>query len=213
MKKIFALLLAFAFVLGSFALDVAGLPLTVGAGLSGGLASSSMSMTILSSTNTLVNNTINYGFEAVVGLKYVQLGTGLQIAKFNGSSSTGGGTTTTTNASNAYQMFVPIQLLGMYPVAVGGITLVPMAGLEYDVCVANKDASGNDVTLTDTTGATVGLSYLSSLSAKLGVGAEFPLGDKLSIRPQVLASYGLYSAENSDVKKYVESLGATYGSY
>jgi hypothetical protein len=221
LKKAIALLSACLLAASAFALDF-----NAGIGLNGGLESSTVKLSFLGglATQTAQTHQLDFGAQAVAGFDYAQIGFGYLVKKDNGS------TTTTTssipgatvsdpvvvNPTDANYSFISIEALGKYPVNVGGLKLIPMGGLEYDICVGAKGADGKAVDLskvTDFSGKTVGASYFNTLSAKLGVGAEFAVGEKIVIRPQLLCSMGLYSAQNSDAKKTYESAGTELVTY
>jgi hypothetical protein len=216
MKRLLLALVIASIAVSSFALDFA-----VGAGVNGGLGSSTakMTMTILGTDVTMgsTQKTLDLNFQAVASIKYAQLGIGYLMAKDNGMVvSATGAADQNVDATKSTQSFLTIEALGKYPLALGGVTVVPMAGLEYDVCVGLTDSNGDKVdssTITDTKGAEAGYGYFNSLSAKLGVGAEFAVSPKLSLRPQILGSFGLYTPQNSDVKQFVEGQGLKYSSY
>jgi hypothetical protein len=218
LKKAIALVSACLLAASAFALDF-----NAGIGLNGGLETSTVKMALGTLMNTTTNQKyLDFGAQAVVGFDYAQLGLGYLVKKDNGTSTTlvssllGTNKTTNTDPTDANISFISIEALGKYPVNVGGLRLIPMAGLEYDICVGKKGSDGKAVDLSKTVnsdGKTVGASYYNTLAAKLGVGAEFAVGEKILIRPQLLCSMGLYSAQNSDMKKAMESLGMTYSSF
>ncbi len=85
---------------------------------------------------------------------------------------------------------IPLELLGSYPAALGPISIIPMAGIEYDIALSAVNTQGSSY---------VGTAYADSIDdfnrlyAKAGLAFDIPLCAKLSIRPEAFFFYGLHS--------------------
>lgn len=153
-----------------------------------------------------VDYIIDYSFSsfAVRGFAdftYVVLSAGYRSAvsdlKAEGS---GGFTGTATDTFSMSQ--VEIRLLGKYPIRAGSLVFAPMAGAEYTICLAGKDAG----TAFD---STLKKEY-NDLSLLGGLGMEFTVSPNMYIRPSLMLGYSLTSKRNSDYYagfSYVSSSG------
>ena len=87
--------------------------------------------------------------------------------------------------------YLTLGLYGKYPIYLGGFTLSPMLGVQFDVGLNAKNVNGDDVVFGDQRYKEYYMLYyyFNRLWVKLGVGADFNLSDMLYLRPSVL--YGI----------------------
>jgi opacity protein-like surface antigen len=132
----------------------------------------------------------------------------LTVAVYGGS-----GTSKTTQTdrpdseSDMTSMNLNIGLLGKYPIAVNSkLTLFPLLGIDYAVCLSAKGEDGND--LEGLTGEVVDSGDFSALWFKFGGGLDFALTQNLYLRFEALYGIRLANTYEKDMKDMVEdSLG------
>ncbi|GMO26915.1 MAG: hypothetical protein Ta2F_02500 [Termitinemataceae bacterium] len=119
-----------------------------------------------------------------------------------------------------------LALLGKFPFKLGksGLTLAPVAGLQFDMVLTAKDDDGNRIgkgeVRTDTSGEKIntGIVYrdqnngykpyggkvidLSSITAKFGLDVRYPLAKRLFIDAQYLWGINFYSKYNKTWREY-----------
>jgi len=185
MKKLVSLLSACMLATSAFALDL-------GVGVNGGMATSSNTQKIkYFDESTTVTKYKDLGFEAFLTTDYVQFGVGYLTRGNNGSTITVGGTPKDYPKTDEKYSSIPLEILFRYPLPLGKLKVIPMAGLEYDICVGGTKANGDAIASSD-------LADYNRLTAKLGLGLDIPLSRKLSLRPQALCGFGLYNQKESD---------------
>lgn len=95
-------------------------------------------------------------------------------------------------------------VLGKYPIAVGSVTLFPLAGAEYDLNMSYK-YDGKDAKKDLTSDAK---SSLNQIWIKAGIGADVAINDKLYLRPTALAGYKLHSKAENDTIDLFDKINA-----
>jgi hypothetical protein len=186
MKKLVSLLSVCMLATSAFALDF-------GVGVNGGMSSSALHATtsIFAVTTDTVTKYKDLGFEAFLTTDYVQFGMGYLSRGNNGSTITIGGTPNDYPKTDEKYSSIPLEILFRYPLSLGKLKVIPMAGFEYDLCVGGTKANGDAIASSD-------LADYNRLTAKLGLGFDIPLSRKLSLRPQALCGFGLYNQKESD---------------
>jgi len=137
-------------------------------------------------------------FDATYAEVDVNFAYGMLTYKSESSGFLGGGSGPSGDA-NAMQL--GFTLLGKYPFDLGGFTLFPLLGLDYNVVLSvwDKDSS------TDKPGDSSQLGFLA------GVGLDFPFSDALFLRAEAMFHLRLPSKWASDLKSGMGSVGS-YGS-
>jgi opacity protein-like surface antigen len=95
-----------------------------------------------------------------------------------------------------------IGLLGKYPIAVNNkLTLFPLLGIDYAVCLSAKDEDGEDFNGMDGEG---GPGDFSALWFKFGGGLDFALTEKLYLRFEALYGLRLANTFEKDAKDMLD---------
>jgi hypothetical protein len=82
-----------------------------------------------------------------------------------------------------------IELFGKYPIALGGISIFPMLGVDIKLALAyDMTLDGEKISYTDNEDNK--LSDLTTVWGKFGIGADIPLGGKMYLRPILLYGIG-----------------------
>jgi hypothetical protein len=146
------------------------------------------------------------GFYVFFDAAYVEVDIGMLFGSQKMKTSVAGASATTDGPDVTY---LTLGLYGKYPIDLGGFTLFPMLGVQYDIGLSAKQTVGgitveaNSQDLPDA---------LNKLWIKLGVGADFNLSDAVYFRPSAL--YGINFGtkhENNAVKGLVkDAYGRTY---
>lgn len=143
---------------------------------------------------------------AGLDLRYITLGAsfglGLEPSYKDATYST---YTQTNSGSLEYRnTYAGVEIMGKLPIALGGITLFPEAGIEYEMNLGVTDGSGASVSISDTY-----LTFWSRLYLLAGIGADLRFGDSLFAR--LRADYGFKLAPSS-YDDYISAYDATtYG--
>lgn len=201
MKKFSAVVvLAFCALLGSFALDVAGMPLNVGIGFMIGPEWSKNTIPSGIGAGYTQWAMTDYGFKLYADTPYVQAALGYYGMKYNTKTvySETLGTTVVSNYTQASAGFLKLQLLGKYPFQIAkAITLSPLAGFDFDFCVAAVDDNGQ---------AIGSVSDFNRIFGDLGVAADFNIGKSLYIRPELILGIRLYNPQAQTDRSNLSSL-------
>jgi hypothetical protein len=158
----------------------------------GGIYDVSYRMTVLSTSYDVKESAswTGFGVGGFFDATYAQIGLGVtlgsmkQSVETNAPVSVGGGTGST--------MSLDISLMGKYPIEVTGLTLFPLAGIEY----FSNFAGGIE-------GGDLGPGDVSALWIKFGAGLDLSLGEKMFLRPTLL--YGIRMANNVE-KTFFENV-------
>ena len=199
MKKLFAV--GVLFVIAGFAF---GQEISFGGGVSygadwlaGGATNAGISATDTSSAPPL-------GFHAFVDAKYIQGGIGYLINSTQTVTTTSGGTSTTTT-QNDHISWLDLDLVGKYPIKLGGFTIFPLVGFEYLMNVVYTDSNGNPITL-----ASDQQGFLNEFFIKAGIGGDISLSDHFYVRPEAFVGYKLIRSQwDTDMVNMLTSAGAT----
>ena len=141
------------------------------------------------------------GAKAFFDFTYGEVSIGYELAADNMYS------TATTNGSSKSATVpfslssVVIQLLGKYPLKVGGLTLFPLGGFEKFICVSGS--SGN-VPFTSTD-----ISDYSPLFLMAGAGADVPISKVLYLRAELTGAYSLASKRSDSYYTGVTYVGSS----
>lgn len=123
-------------------------------------------------------------FQVVVGYQTI-MEDGTYISELNGA-------VTESEVTFADTSFVTFALYGQYPVSVGQVKIIPLAGVQYDL---NIEYAGPDP--------------VNLIWFKAGCGAEIAIGQKIYIKPEILGGIRLLTADEKDFIDMLEGLGAT----
>jgi len=208
MKKLFVVLVLLAFTVGgAFAIN-----LSAGVGASIQAYSNTLSDSASSGGVTAsASNTINYtplGVSAFFDATYLQAAIGYEVANGGSSTVSGTGVTTTTSSLNQNLSYLLFSAYGKYPFKLGPVSLFPLLGITYLLNLTYTDSSGNNLKsgLTSQEQAD-----LNQLWIRGGVGADFSLGQKLYLRPELLTGFKILSSTDNDtvtgVKNALTGLG------
>lgn len=183
MKKIIATL-ALVVTAASFA---TALDMSAGGGVTFSGVSTKTTTEILSVKDDSKDTQMNLGFKGFFDATYAvaEVGYGLDLTNKTDGKDT-----------KADLTFLSLGVLGKYPIAVGNVTLFPLAGVEYDLNLTAK-ADDKDVKKDMTADQKADL---NQFWIKAGIGADIAINDKLYVRPTALAGYKLKSkAENDSI--------------
>lgn len=205
MKRLSVVLMLCLMAVGAFALD-----LGVNVGGRFDTCTTTMTATVLSKTVTTEQNRqdLDFRFGLVMtpapwlqlGVDYFATGDKGGYTKIGSGSST---SKTIQDPDKRSLTFVAIEGLFRIPMRSGGLRLSPMIGAEYDLCIGATNSSGTVLAasdIKDADGNDAGFGYYSKFFLKAGVSADFPLSRQVSLRPWLLAGYGLLSARDADNK-------------
>jgi len=124
---------------------------------------------------------VGVGFNAFFDATYVMVKAGMFIGG-NSEEFDMGNKKQTMNITGTY---LSLGVLGKYPVDMGGFTLFPMLGFEYNMLLSMKMSMGDD-SETFKRADQDNASDSDMLILQLGVGADFNLTDKIYVRPNLL---------------------------
>jgi len=127
----------------------------------------------------MLMTTTGGGFYAFFDATYVEVDIGLLFGSQKGKIS-GGGFSLELDGPNV--SLLTLGVYGKYPIDLGGFTLFPMFGIQYDIGLS-AELDGHKAESQDLADA------LNRFWIKLGVGADINLVDALYLRPSFL--YGL----------------------
>ncbi|MBN1241088.1 MAG: hypothetical protein JXA15_00105 [Spirochaetales bacterium] len=156
-------------------------------------------------TSTILNE-LGMGFGVFVDASYVQASLGYRHVAFNGATQAfivdGEEDSSTSYEDNgAGYAYLSVELLGKYPIGMGGFTLNPLLGFGFDLCLGVTDGNGDPRAasdIMDLSGAEAGFSYYNVLSLKAGVSADFDAGERFYVRPEALFFYALHQPQLAD---------------
>jgi len=166
----------------------------VSAGIGGNFAVSwdSIKMSQGGFTVEGLQTTSGGGFYAFFDATYVEVDIGMLFGSQKMKTSITGASTTTDGPDVS---FLTLALYGKFPIDLGGFTLFPMLGVQYDIGLSAKQTVGgntyeaNSQDLPDA---------LNKLWIKLGVGADFNLSDAIYLRPSFLYGINFGTKNNND---------------
>lgn len=193
MKKIIATLVL-AVTAASFA---TALDMSAGGGVTFSGLSTKTTMEIASVSTDKKATQMDLGFKGFFDATYAvaEVGYGFDLTnKFDGED---------TKKDLTY---LTLGVLGKYPIAVGSVTLFPLAGVEYDLNLTAKvDDKDVKKDMTDDAKAD-----LNQFWIKAGIGADVAINDKLYVRPTALVGYKLHSKVENDAIDAADKLGWKY---
>lgn len=182
MKKIIAGLILIA-AATSFA---AALDMSAGAGATFSLASTSTDFEKGSYSSDEKSSASLIGFKGFFDATYAEADLGMNFSvsdKYDGED-------TKMSYTN-----LTMGILGKYPIALGSVTVFPLAGFEYDLNLIAKN-DGETVDKSDLDGDEK--SSLNQFWLKAGIGADVAINEKLYVRPTALFGYKLNSAVENE---------------
>jgi opacity protein-like surface antigen len=107
-----------------------------------------------------------------------------------------------SSESDMSMMNLNIGLLGKYPFAINSkLTVFPLLGIDFAICLSAKDEDGDEYEGTDGNGAP---DDFSALWFKFGGGLDFALTEKLYLRFEALYGIRLPSKAETDIKDLAE---------
>ncbi len=195
-RKTVAVVVLMLLAVMAFAADVAS-----GVSFAGGysLDIQRASLAELQVASQAVDTSLPLAVSAFVDAGYLSLGIGVATELLGHAAETqtvGSTVTTISDATTGTKIFATATLLAEIPIPLGSLTLVPLAGIEGDICVAALDAQGNDIMAGMTQAQR---SDLHEGWIKAGAELRFPLAGGISLRPWFLAGYRLPNSSTTSV--------------
>jgi hypothetical protein len=216
MRKLLLALAVASMSTAAFSLDLAFLDKYVGVGIRASPYFETAKAELDSSKSFKTYRTVLYGACAYFDATYVQVSVGLDWASANSATRVvdelsifGGGSDKVTSPSITRD-YLSFGLLLKYPFDMTGFYVFPILGLEYDLNLVYKDASGNDLKADMDKDE---VADLNMLWIKAGVGLDIPIAKRIYLRPEVLGSYKLRSKLEKDWIAEEESAGMDSASY
>jgi hypothetical protein len=101
--------------------------------------------------------------------------------------------------------YLTFGLFGRYPITLGGFTVFPLLGIQYDFLLAanDKDEGGGKITVTDKIGKYTYRDNLNRFWIKLGAGADIDITSQIYVRPSFL--YG-FAFKNKGEKETIDTI-------
>jgi len=118
------------------------------------------------------------------------------------------GTTIKGTSTNTYLSF---GLLLKYPIDLGGFSVFPMLGVEYNMFLNYKDKRKNGSTTTTTIYERSDMdptSDIDMLIGQVGLGGDFNLTDKIYLRPSII--WGIDFAKSNSDKTIIDAGGKVF---
>ena len=197
-KRIFLALLVVTLAAGG-----AFAQIQMSAGLGGNFAVSwdsiKMSQAGFTSEGTLT--TPGGGFYAFFDATYVEFDVGMLFGTQKMKQTIGDISAETDGPNVSY---LTLSLYGKYPFDLGGFSLFPMLGIQYDIGLSAKqtvDGTTYEAESEDLPDA------LNRLWIKLGVGADFSLSDAIYLRPSLFYGINFGTKNNNDAVKTYKDAG------
>lgn len=163
-------------------------------------------ITVDGTSSITARHSPDFNIEAAVNIHYLMFRTGY-LRKCMGTVSISDSTVTSSKDELLID-YIPLELLGRYPVAVGPVSIVPMLGIEYDIALSAVNSSGKSQVDSIITSS---IMDFNRLYAKAGFCVDIPVSDRLSIRPEAFFQYGLYSVYDSNYVDLLTSLMTGFG--
>jgi hypothetical protein len=101
-------------------------------------------------------------------------------------------------------IFFDISASGKYPVNLGGVTLFPLTGFTYSLCMSIKH-DHDDIHYDNGEDFDEAVGFNSRFFINLGGGMDIPLNEKMFIRPAVMYNLGFPSKRTREVFEYNET--------
>jgi opacity protein-like surface antigen len=190
MKKLLALLVVLLLATGAFAQDI-----NISAGATVNYIFWDAGALDAAPPNDVEENWSFISIGAFVDVTYAMfsvsyafsLGGPNVILSVDGTKDDAASEANTTNAEKYAAGYLVITALGKYPIDVGGVTIFPMLGVEYQLNLSLTD-DGNDQKdgFTDDQNASLNDFYILG-----GLGADFNVAENIYIRAMVLYAYNL----------------------
>jgi len=199
-KRIFLALLVLTLAAGGAFAQV-----SIGIGGDFAVSWDSITTTNGGSTYEMLYTRSGGGFYAFFDATYVEVDVGMLFGsqKYKYSWSSG-----SLEYDQGTRSYLTLGLFGKYPIDLGGFTLFPMLGIQYDLGLSAKDTNGKDIEFKDPSMADT----LNRLWIKLGVGADINLGDSIYLRPSLLYGINFGTKVNNDtVKAGTNTTGLYHG--
>jgi len=194
-KIVLALLMAALLAGGAFAQS-----LSAGLGGNFGIHTTTWSGDGESETTNMTGG----GFHAFFDANYVIVKVGMFIGGDSSEEDYGYGIKTKTTMTLNY---FSLGLLGKYPIDLGGFTLFPMLGFEYNIFMSSKitaEVAGVSVSAEQKrSDFDDDASQLDQFILQLGVGADINLTDSIYLRPTLL--WGIDLARSEMEKKFADA--------
>jgi hypothetical protein len=158
----------------------------------------SYSETGLSLNGTEGMHLTSFGAFAFVDVTYavfdVSLAYGSARSYYTFSTNQTGVPNESYNVNGGSMMQLGFSLMGKFPVFMGGFTVFPLAGFNYNVVLSTRDDKGDK----DDWGTESAAEWLSQFGLLLGGGLDFPIDNNLFFRGEALLQFRFSSKASRD---------------
>jgi hypothetical protein len=176
----------------------------VSAGVGGNFAVSfdSINYKYIGSTQEFLITTSGGGFYAFLDATYLEVNVGMLFGSQKIKISSEGYSLERDQGTVTY---LTLGLFGKYPIDLGGFTLFPMLGIQFDLGLGAKDPNGNDLKFGQGNNPSMA-DYMNRFWVKFGVGADLNLSDAVYLRPSFLYGINFGTKDNNNFVKDVNDL-------